>query len=337
VVLSAAELINTEGAEALSLSRLAERLGVRTPSLYNHVDGLPGLQRELALLNARRLGDCLAEAAVGKSGPQAIREVAGAYREYIKGNPGLYHAGLRAAGSQAPLDAELKTAEDRVVAIGLAVVGSFGLAGENGLHAVRGLRSVVHGFASLEVAGGFGLPLDCDESFRRLVDMLIEGLQAPVGSSGYIEAISEKPVEVENYEPTLIQAGLAMYDTGAGAPALLMPYPHGFGGAPIVQGPLAALLRQAGLRVVSFDPPGMFRSTRPAQVSMPEMLGCAEETLLAVAWQRPLVLVGHSMGGLCAIALALAHPELVKKLILVARCQADRRLRGIKACRGAAG
>ena len=43
------------------------------------------------------------------------------------------------------------------------------------------LRSVIHGFATLEVAGGFGLPLDCDESFRRLIAMLIAGLQEAVG------------------------------------------------------------------------------------------------------------------------------------------------------------
>ena len=38
---------------------------------------------------------------------------------------------------------------------------------------VRAVRSVVHGFATLEAEGGFGLPLDCDESFRRMIDMLI--------------------------------------------------------------------------------------------------------------------------------------------------------------------
>ena len=42
VVEAAAELINAEGIEELTLSRLAERLGVRTPSLYNHVMGCPG-------------------------------------------------------------------------------------------------------------------------------------------------------------------------------------------------------------------------------------------------------------------------------------------------------
>ena len=43
VVRAAAELIHTEGLEALSLSRLADKLDIRTPSLYNHVNGLPGL------------------------------------------------------------------------------------------------------------------------------------------------------------------------------------------------------------------------------------------------------------------------------------------------------
>ena len=86
-------------------------------------------------------------------------------------------ASLRAARTQTPVDVELQTAEDRVVEITLVVMGSFGLKKEDGLHALRGLRSIVHGFATLEVAGGFGLPLDCDESFRRLVELFIRGLR----------------------------------------------------------------------------------------------------------------------------------------------------------------
>jgi len=177
VVQAAEDLANAEGVDALSLGRLAERLGVRTPSLYNHIDGLPGLYRELSLLNTRRLGERLGNAAIGKAGPDAVMAVAQAYREHIKESPGLYMASLRAAGNQAPAGIELQAAEERVVQVGLAVVASFGLSGEDGLHAVRALRSVVHGFATLEVAGGFGLPLDCDESFRRLIAMLIAGLQ----------------------------------------------------------------------------------------------------------------------------------------------------------------
>jgi AcrR family transcriptional regulator len=177
VVQAAVDLVNTEGLEALTLSRLAGQLGIQTPSLYNHVAGLSGLYRELALLDVRRLGERLGNAAIGKSGAQAVQAVAQAYRSYIKENAGLYHAGLRQRRYRVPGDAEMEGAEDRVVEIALAVVASFGLAGEDGLHAVRGLRSLVHGFAILEAAGGFGLPLDLDESFHRLVETLIRGMR----------------------------------------------------------------------------------------------------------------------------------------------------------------
>jgi hypothetical protein len=84
--------------------------------------------------------------------------------------------GLRSSGQQTSIDIELQAAQERVVQIAVAVIESFGLRGDDALHAVRGLRSIVHGFATLEVAGGFGLPLDCDESFRRLVKAFIGGL-----------------------------------------------------------------------------------------------------------------------------------------------------------------
>jgi len=181
VVEAAAELVNAEGEQSLTLSRLAERLGVQTPSLYNHVDGLAGLYRALALKNARDLAERLAQATIGKAGPQALMALAQAYRDYIKAAPGVYLASLRASGNQENPDPQLQAAEERTVRVVLAVVASFGLEGDDGIHAVRGLRSVVHGFASLEIAGGFGLPLDCDESFRRLVEILIRGLQAERG------------------------------------------------------------------------------------------------------------------------------------------------------------
>jgi AcrR family transcriptional regulator len=176
IVKAAADLVNSEGPEALTLYRLASELGVRTPSLYNHIDGLPGLYRELALISTRQLGELLGKAAIGKSGAVALTSIAQAYRDYIKKNPGLYTLSLRSARMRDSVDLELEAAQARVVEIGLAVMASFGLKDQEALHAVRVFRSVVHGFATLEVAGGFGLPLDCDESFRRLVNLLVRGL-----------------------------------------------------------------------------------------------------------------------------------------------------------------
>ncbi|HEX9387377.1 MAG TPA: WHG domain-containing protein [Anaerolineales bacterium] len=177
VVQAAAELINTEGLDALSLNRLAEKLDIRTPSLYNHIDGLPGLQKELAVMNAKLLADRLSEAAIGKSGPELFMDVAQAFRNYVKEYPGLYMSTLRSSGNQPIQDENLVREEERALKIGLAVMASLGLQGEDAIHALRAFRSMVHGFATLEVAGGFGMPQDCDESFRRIVEALVAGLQ----------------------------------------------------------------------------------------------------------------------------------------------------------------
>lgn len=182
VVAAAAELVNAEGAPALSLARLADHLGVRTPSLYNHIDGLAGLQRELERLNARRLGEAISTAVMGRAGMGAMHALVSAYRTYARENPGLYAVGQRSAvgdDPDRPGTAELQAEQERVVQAVLRVVESFGLTGADALHAVRGLRSLAHGFVSLELAGGFGLPLDLDESYRRTVEIFGRGIAGP--------------------------------------------------------------------------------------------------------------------------------------------------------------
>ncbi|MBN2115586.1 MAG: WHG domain-containing protein [Anaerolineales bacterium] len=177
VLQAAVSLVNAEGIASLTLSRLAEELGIRSPSLYNHVDGLPGLHRELAVMNARLIADRLNEAAIGKSGVELFMNVAQAFRNYVKEYPGLYMSSLRASGNQAAPDENLIREEERSLKVGLAVMASLGLQGQDAIHALRAFRSMVHGFVTLEVASGFGLPQDCDESFRRLAEALVNGLK----------------------------------------------------------------------------------------------------------------------------------------------------------------
>jgi AcrR family transcriptional regulator len=180
VVQAAIDLLNEGGATGLTLAKIAHRLGIQTPSLYNHISGLPGLYRELVFYNAQKMGESLTEAAIGQTGRQALMDMAEAYRAYIKEFPGLYQASLRSSGKQEQIDEELRSAEDRIVRTGLVVMGTLGIQGQDAVHALRGFRSLVHGFATLEIAGGFGLPLDCDESFRRLVKYFIDGLEQSV-------------------------------------------------------------------------------------------------------------------------------------------------------------
>ena len=184
VVEAAAALADEEGFEGLSLARLAERLGVRTPSLYNHVAGLEGIRRELVLMGLRELGRALSRASIGVSGEAAVLAIGQAYRVFVKERPGLYAATVRSSRTYAPGDPDLAAAEGEALETVLIVLASCGVRDEGTIHAARGLRAISHGFATLEVASGFGMPADVDESFRRLLRAFVAGLRTGDANRG---------------------------------------------------------------------------------------------------------------------------------------------------------
>jgi AcrR family transcriptional regulator len=169
---TAAALADREGLDAVSLGRLAGELGVRPPSLYNHVEGLDGVLRGIALRGVAEFGDVLAAAAVGRSGADALRAMAHAMRAFAKTYPGRYTAAQRAY----PDDPEIAAAGERVIDVFVAVLRGWDLEGDAAIHAVRVVRSALHGFVALELNGGFGMSLDLDESFDVLVETLVKGL-----------------------------------------------------------------------------------------------------------------------------------------------------------------
>ena len=75
VVDAAAELVDATGRE-VTLAELASHLGIRAPSLYNHVEGQEGLRRELALRSLREMGRRVGRAAAGRAGDEAVTAVA---------------------------------------------------------------------------------------------------------------------------------------------------------------------------------------------------------------------------------------------------------------------
>lgn len=174
VVEAAADLLDETGGRELTLAMVAKRLGVRAPSLYNHIEGLEELRHEVALLGVRELGVRIGRAAIGKAGKDALRSIAWAYRDFAKERPGLYLATLRAPD---PDDRALEAAAEEILTILRLVLAPYELSPEDQIHTIRALRSVMHGFVSLELAGGFGLPVDLDESFDRLITGFIASLR----------------------------------------------------------------------------------------------------------------------------------------------------------------
>ncbi|HET9102763.1 MAG TPA: TetR-like C-terminal domain-containing protein [Solirubrobacteraceae bacterium] len=172
VVAAAAELADDEGLPALTLSGLADRLGIRAPSLYAHVSGLADLRRGVAALAARELAGALRQEAAGRAGHDALSAVAGAYRAYAREHPGRYLAMQRAPdepGEDADAAAELYS-------VIRATLSAYGLGGESEVHGIRAVRATLHGFAALEQAGGFAMPVSTDASYARLIEFLHLGL-----------------------------------------------------------------------------------------------------------------------------------------------------------------
>lgn len=174
VVEAAAEIADRDGLGALRLASVASRLGVRSPSLYNHVDGLAGLRRQLAFHGSHLLTAELAESVDGLEGTDALRAVAEGLRSFAHRHPGLNDSFLPAPTPDE--DPELAAALRQPVSVIGAVLDNMDVDTMTVIPLIRALRASVHGFVDLELRGGFGLPDDIDESFTTTIDLVIEAI-----------------------------------------------------------------------------------------------------------------------------------------------------------------
>jgi AcrR family transcriptional regulator len=176
-----AALADEVGFDQLSMGLLAERLGVKTPSLYKHVDSLADLVHRIAVLAMTELADALRDATQGRAGSDALAAAAQTMRAYVKQHPGRYAMANNAAATHTvPTgpDDPLILASDRLLASLSAVLRGYHLDPSQEVHALRMLRSMLHGFATLEAAGGFRFDTDVDDSFAWTMNLVDQGLQA---------------------------------------------------------------------------------------------------------------------------------------------------------------
>jgi AcrR family transcriptional regulator len=172
VVAAAEDYVDEVGWEQLNLSALATRLGVRQPSLYKHTEGLDELRLRIAIRAGREITEVMGRAAVGLAGRDALVAMCRAYRTWAKAHPGRY-ASCQRAGQ--PGD-EWETVARAWLQVSLDVLAGFDLTGDDAIDALRALRSALHGFVSLEALGGFGIPVDVDRSFDRMVAAFADSL-----------------------------------------------------------------------------------------------------------------------------------------------------------------
>jgi len=169
VVRAGADLADEIGLDAVTLSALARGFDVKTASLYSHVSGSASLREGIAAVALGELADLAAAALAGRSGKDALAAFATTYRDYARAHPGRY------AATRIPLPASSPALEAgrRHAELTRSILRGYAIEDADAVHAVRLLGSVFHGFADLELSGGFDHSApSADESWARILDVL---------------------------------------------------------------------------------------------------------------------------------------------------------------------
>jgi AcrR family transcriptional regulator len=165
IVAAARGILEEEGAEALSMRRIAERLGIRAPSLYKHVPDKQAL--EAAIISAGFEEQAAAfEKVLEQSPDDPLGALATAYREFARRHPHLYRL---MTDRPLPRDQLVPGVEARA---GLPI---YRAAGENP-DLARAAWAFAHGMTILELNERFPPGADLDAAWR-------EGIQAIRGAA----------------------------------------------------------------------------------------------------------------------------------------------------------
>ena len=159
IVDAALVLLEEEGYESLSMRRLAERLGIRAPSLYKHLPDKQALETALIAAGFEEWARAFEDAS---SSVEPVAAFVAVYRDFANGHPHLYRL-----MTERPLDRDRLPAglEERTAAPLVAAVG-----GDPDL--ARAAWAFAHGMTILELNGRFPEGADLDAAWTRGVEAL---------------------------------------------------------------------------------------------------------------------------------------------------------------------
>jgi AcrR family transcriptional regulator len=173
IVAQARAMIEADGADSLSLHKLAAALGVKAPSLYNHVRSKTDVLRAVNEITAAELTESMAASAHSTDGSARDKLLAlmRTFRVFVRANPSMYR--LAFAASDPALMPDEQMAEALALPLQEQMAALVGI--ERSLEALRGGWALLHGFALLEISGQFRRGGDLDHAFELACAAYLDG------------------------------------------------------------------------------------------------------------------------------------------------------------------
>ena len=171
-----AALVDEIGFAQLSMGLLAERLGVKTPSLYKHVASQADLAHRIAVLAMTELADAIRDATQGRAGSDALVAGAQAMRELRATNTPAATPPATPPDRPGPTTRSSRPA-DRVLDSSRPCCAATSSTPTRRSTPCGCCAASLHGFATLEAAGGFQIDTDVDDSFTWMIAFIDHGLQ----------------------------------------------------------------------------------------------------------------------------------------------------------------
>ncbi len=188
ILKKAMEMADERGIASVTIKALATELGVKSPSLYKHVENLEELMKELMRRGWEELSEEALKAAVGVAKEDAVRGIFYACRRYAKSHPGVFDAMQWYNMYYSEQD---MAATEKIVSVLFQVLDGYDLVEEKKVHIVRIFRSFLQGYLSIENHDGFGNPISVDQTFDFALEIILNGiLQLKGGTNG--EGVLEK-------------------------------------------------------------------------------------------------------------------------------------------------
>jgi AcrR family transcriptional regulator len=173
IVDAAYALLAAEGPDGLTMQAVADRVGVRAPSLYKHFRDRAALLRAVETDVLMRLQACLTTAAAALEDAAALRAMAAAYRTFALAAPHPYALILTTA------DAENDALRADVARPVLDILARRLGDPDAALARARGVTAFLHGFVCMEAAGAFRLGGDIDRAFADAIDLFVRAPGTP--------------------------------------------------------------------------------------------------------------------------------------------------------------